>query len=636
MNHPETGKLTEKEPSIKKNFWVVRDELKEFLEKDNYSAAIPLIKELSTFKKGEDWAVSILYIYWKDLLHFRPENAENFIDQILFALDKTHIAKFIEPISYYLYQASTGINEERADKRLEAFRLLLKAHKELLSFPYDFTFIKALIIDELIFNKNLRQDDLELIATLLKNYRSRETDQINQSYIDNFLKVISAHNKDQQDEFVLPLLFDKNLMQSMIAHLVNRLASIKPENVLKYLSKNRSVLTELPTSILQSLLFTYRDSELAHLVLATPEIEKSLKIFAQNILDDQKHVNNLNLPTSQHLKNNAWNGLQEQYISYFTEPQLSHLYKEFRRKEEEFNNKGYYTFVHGQENRFYFPERLYTHLWGLRHKQPIDKFFFAHVKDLVATPEAKFEEDIMRKTIHMTGSATESENPKIDILRRKKVLFMNYAFFANSYNLGSSSANYIIRNINSPIGSEVKISSREPFTLLGYDWIYEKHQQEIEQLIRDYETLSRFNDRYLSGYGNMLLIAIPKDKIYKYVYLCESGALQKSLEKKDGTKITDIRIAMETLLKNPETLQDSDRIEFCLIMTQQKGGLDPSTGIQIYPLLSGDPEKLKALQEREKILLDKITADVKEAEKQQALQRAAKITEHVVESAKAK
>lgn len=134
----------------------------------------------------------------------------------------------------------------------------------------------------------------------------------------------------------------------------------------------------------------------------------------------------------------------------------------------------------------------------------------------------------------------------------------------------------------------------------------------------------------------MLLIAVPKDKIYKYVYLCDAFAKHLPLLKRDGTQITDIRVSMEMLLKNPESLVNSNKVEFCLIMTQQKGGLDPSTGIQIYPLLSGDPEKLKTLQAREKILLDKITADVKEAEKQQALHRAAKITGHVTESAQAK
>ena len=332
-------------------------------------------------------------------------------------------------------------------------------------------------------------------------------------------------------------------------------------------------------------------------------------------------------PTMLHLrKYGNYPGFTITYKPFLEDPKLKNLYINFRKKEHELNKQGYYTFVHGQQRAFYFPEKLFTHLWGLRKKQSIDNFLFAHIKDLVETEEAKFEEKILRKTIHMAGTIRESDTSYIDPQRGQKVLFMNYAFFANMSHLASHSPMYVTTNVNAPMGTA--ISSKEPFTLMGYEWVYKKHQQEINQLANDYETLSK--------YGNMLLIAIPKDKIYKYVYLCGNGGRQKTLKKTDGTEITDIRIAMETLLKNPETLENSDQIEFCLIMTQQKGGLDPSTGIQIYPLLSGDPEKLKALQTREKILLDKITADVKEAEKQQALQRAAKITGHVVESAEAK
>ena len=50
---------------------------------------------------------------------------------------------------------------------------------------------------------------------------------------------------------------------------------------------------------------------------------------------------------------------------------LKNLYQNFRKKEQELNKQGYYTFVHGQMRRFYFPERLYTHLYGLRKHQSV-------------------------------------------------------------------------------------------------------------------------------------------------------------------------------------------------------------------------------------------------------------------------
>jgi hypothetical protein len=386
-----------------------------------------------------------------------------------------------------------------------------------------------------------------------------------------------------------------------------------------------SHIKELSTELAESLLRESFNSQLAQAIISQKDrFPEPLITLAQDILVDATDS-----PTAFHLKRYDKMVKQTDIFKLFHQNQeLKKIYSLYRNKEKALNQKGYYTFVHGQERRYYFPEKLFTHLWGLRKNKSVENFLFAHVKDLIETPEAQFEEDITRKTIHMAGAIKESESYDVDISRRKKILFMNYAFFANAGNVGSNSPSYVTANANSPMGSAVNISAEEPFTLLGYKWIYKKHEQEIEQLAQDYNNLSK--------YGNMLLIAVPKDKIYKYVYLCKSGGLQKPLEKKDGTQITDIRIAMETLLKTPETLKDSDRVEFCLIMTQQKGGLDPSTGIQIYPLLSGDPEKLKALQAREKVLLDKITADVKEAEKQQALQRAAKIAGHVVESAEAK
>jgi hypothetical protein len=53
-------------------------------------------------------------------------------------------------------------------------------------------------------------------------------------------------------------------------------------------------------------------------------------------------------------------------------------------------------------------------------------------------------------------------------------------------------------------------------------------------------------------------------------------------------------------------------------MTQKNGGLDPSTGIQIHPLLSGVPEKLKDLQLKEDILFAKLKEEIEQVEKSKA------------------
>ncbi len=495
---------------------------------------------------------------------------------------------------------------------------------------YD-TFVEYLItnIDSIISNHKTSLIKIFGALAIVERDRIEKLSKLNSADFQTEFKKLFPHITEQRrkisnviSEHIMTLFNDDPNVESLFSDYSSLLLkNISLDNVISVVIPR---IQELSPAFAKALLYASGSSRLAQAIISSNRFPESVNHFAQIILHNAEFS-----PTMLHLKRNARHNRFDRIASFFLDdPELKNMYDIFSKKEQELNKQRYYTFVHGQERRFYFPERLYTHLWGLRKHQTIDKFLFAHIKDLIETPEAQFEEDIMRKTIHMAGSATESEEPKIDIYRRKKVLFMNYAFFANLGNAGSNSAAYVIENKNAPMGRQLQISSKEPFTLLGYESIYNKHQNEIEQLAKDYATLS--------GYGNMLLIAVPKDKIYKYVYLCKSGGLQQPLAKKDGTKITDIRIAMETLLKNPETLYDSDEIEFCLIMTQQKGGLDPSTGIQIYPLLSGDPDKLKALQEREKILFDKITADVKEQERQQQLERAAKIAGHVVESVEVK
>lgn len=90
---------------------------------------------------------------------------------------------------------------------------------------------------------------------------------------------------------------------------------------------------------------------------------------------------------------------------------------------------------------------------------------------------------------------------------------------------------------------------------------------------------------------------------------------------------------MDTLVNHPEKIEKKDALEFCLIMTQKKGGLDPDTGIKVIPVLSGTPEKLAELQKEEDALLAKIKAAIEEEEKAKtqevALNRANAIVSHL-------
>jgi hypothetical protein len=597
---------TQSDSNLLKELKDLEIQLQKLFKEKKYSLTAPLLKRLAEIDNIANYErrEGIILNTWKNILHNNPDQASSFVD---FVIKPTFTLTSNRALRQRLFEALFSEDHRRT---------------------YD---INALIhYLELTKDNNFADlDALQAYPSILYNLLEKEKFELAFQFFKRFYPQVYLYQKKIYESVIISILsnilfWSYLLTNDFIQRFLKPVFEIVP-------SLANDIFKKLTPKLAEALLYKSQDPRIAQAIIAQNRFPEHIVQFAKEILNGVESS-----PTMQHLKR-YWSDVLypismykpiDWYKPFFDNPALKDLYSIFRKKEQELNKQGYYTFVHGQQRRFYFPERLYTHLWSLRKKQSVDNFFFAHVKDLVDTPETQFEEDVMRKTIHMTGTIQESESNEIDIERRKKVLFMNYAFFANAQNLGSNSADYIIKNKNAPAGREIEISIKEPFTLLGYDWIYNKYQQEIEQLAKDYENLSPF--------GNMLLVAIPKDKIYKYAYLCRSGGLQQPLTKNDGTKITDIRIALETLLKNPETLQDSDRIEFCLIMTQQKGGLDPSTGIQIYPLLSGDPEKLKVLQAREKILLDKITADVKEAEKQQAIQRAAKITGHVVESAQAK
>lgn len=257
-------------------------------------------------------------------------------------------------------------------------------------------------------------------------------------------------------------------------------------------------------------------------------------------------------------------------------------------------------------------------------------FFFPHVTDLISPTDAALER-VQRNFL--------LNNHKYDADNRKKLLFMNYALFANAGNFGSNSASYVVQNANAAKGI-FDLPVNEPFKKIGYEHIYNKFKDELEELGQQYNTKC--------SYGNLLFIAIPKDKIHKYAYLAATGGKRVPMSIEGHGDTTDIRVIMHTLLHEPEKIKSSgnplaleysdirenntDMLEFCLIMTQTKGGLDPDTGIKIFPILSGEPARLAELQKKEDALFAKIKAAIEQEEnaKATAANRANAIVNHLV------
>ena len=191
--------------------------------------------------------------------------------------------------------------------------------------------------------------------------------------------------------------------------------------------------------------------------------------------------------------------------------------------------------------------------------------------------------------------------------------------------IGSSSSYRI--TVGAGIRSFVTDSYTNPFEIFKHESIYNKFKNEIESLATEYNKKSIC--------GNALFIAIPKSQIDECVFPVSVGGFKRSVYIHGIGKTSEMKIIMETLRNSPEKVRSTDRLEFCLIMTQKKGGLDPDIGIKVFPILSGDPAKIAELKKKEDVLFAKIKAAIEEHEKQQHLNRAQIIASHVVQSVQA-
>lgn len=305
-------------------------------------------------------------------------------------------------------------------------------------------------------------------------------------------------------------------------------------------------------------------------------------------------------PTGIHLKNNLWAFDYSVVQDYVANPELMDVVSQVIKKERDYAQKGYYTFVHGQRRAYLLSERIYSFLWQLRKNKITQDFLFAHVKPLLVTPEQLQEEEEMRLYLLEHG-----RKPK-DPVTRQKLLFLNFGLFNQIKDKGSNTAYYVSHNINWG-SAPIHITTYDAFKLLGYESIYYKYESQLKAL----------DEAYTNGsYGNILMIAIPRDVIHKYAFLCHAGkgssgigGVKREISIPGIGTTSDIRIIMKTLMENPTAI-NSDDLEFCLIMTQHEGGLDPHTGIKIDPIITGDIKHIEQLAQIERKLCELIRLDI--------------------------
>ena len=140
------------------------------------------------------------------------------------------------------------------------------------------------------------------------------------------------------------------------------------------------------------------------------------------------------------------------------------------------------------------------------------------------------------------------------------------------------------------------------FAMYGQETLYEKYKTEFDDLEKEHEALSK-------GYGNMLFLAVPKDKISDFVVqVAPGGYLTTSIV--NGKETNDIRVILDALSTDPSTVKNSDVKEFVLAMTDT-AGLDPKSGIKMHSVNAADPEKLAAWQQKFDALMMKLAPEFK-------------------------
>ena len=292
--------------------------------------------------------------------------------------------------------------------------------------------------------------------------------------------------------------------------------------------------------------------------------------------------------TEHHLKNNTLS-----FSSFSPSSELYKLASRVNKKERELQET-HYTFVHGQRWEYQFAETVFTHLQELKNKKQYPDFLFAHVKEIPTNQQE--EENIHHNLL---------QNGRTDTNSRQRLLFMNYAFFGNNANRGSSTAYYVASNAN--VG-HVKINLRKIFEWNGLKYIYDKYQSELEALQKNHSKLSNM--------GNLVFLAIPKDIVDECVFPAVSGGLKKTIVTKKGwlwnSKTNKTSELLEAIKDGK--VKDTDKQEFCLIMTNSKhGGLNPESGIKIFDFNTVDKDKWAAYKAKEDSLFRRIENDIKKS-----------------------
>lgn len=161
---------------------------------------------------------------------------------------------------------------------------------------------------------------------------------------------------------------------------------------------------------------------------------------------------------------------------------------------------------------------------------------------------------------------------------KNRILFMNYALFANSNNRvwGSNSIDLTLKAFN---WGKSTLSLEALFTEFGATSLYKKYQQTFETLEKEILASSQ--------YGPILAISMTPEQVKKSVYVaCVGGTKCPMIINNNPTD--DVCFIIDTLRKDPQAFTyGCDIVEFCAVIASSSKGkhdglADPfNTNVQI-------------------------------------------------------
>jgi len=285
---------------------------------------------------------------------------------------------------------------------------------------------------------------------------------------------------------------------------------------------------------------------------------------------------------------------------------------DIQKKELEEQQKGNYTFVHGQQWKWHFEEDIFRHLWELRYSEPVKDFRFLRFE-----PKLKnLKNEINKREKALNGSDDYTRSKGTENNAKADRLFMNQAIFGNTNALGESSFNYWFDNYDCSCGEKC-YDIKKLFLALDIKPYYHKYKKRFKNL----EKLHR----QAENHGNLLLISCTPEQVEKAVVMTKYVGCRMPTFINDK-KTFKTKKVLDALKKNGNNIEieythnghhwkkagekyQSDQIEYCLLLTHDIA-LDPHNGPRIYSFNTPREKEFKKYEKLRDEIFSELAQDI--------------------------